>query len=315
MNTEETLWVEKYRPRTIEDVVLTPNLKKRFREIVKTKDLPNLIFESSAGTGKTTVAKALCNDLDLDYLFINASEENGIDTLRHKIRSYASSMPLMGGSYNVVILDEADSLSLAAQPALRAFIEEFSKTCRFILTCNYVNRLIEPLHSRCPVISFNTTKDELMELCGMFMQERLKPLLDKEGIEYNDEVIANLIIQHAPDWRRIINECQKYKGTGKIELDILTGLTDQSIGELAGYMKDKDFKGLREWVANNANLDDSAVYTKLYQSLSNHVADASGIPQAILILAEYAKWVSSVADKELHLTACLTELMAGVKWK
>lgn len=313
MNKSEFLWVEKYRPQTIDECVLTKDLKDTFNAIVKGGELHNMLLSGTAGTGKTTVAKALCNELGLDWMLINGSEESGIDVLRNKIKQFASTVSLTGG-IKVIILDEADYLNAqSTQPALRGFIEEFSNNCRFILTCNFKNRLIEPLHSRCSVIEFNTNKKQLASLASQFMG-RLKDILDKEGVTYNEKVIAELIIRHAPDWRRVIGECQRYGSSGEIPAAILIGNSDESIAEVITHLKSKDFKSMRSWVANNAALDSSAIFRKIYDVLNDY-ADASGIPSAVLILADYQFKASFVADKELNLVACMTELMANVTWK
>jgi DNA polymerase III delta prime subunit len=313
MSKSEFLWVEKYRPQTIDECVLTKDLKDTFNGIVKSGELHNMLLSGTAGTGKTTVAKALCNELGLDWMLINGSEESGIDVLRNKIKQFASTVSLTGG-IKVIILDEADYLNAqSTQPALRGFIEEFSNNCRFILTCNFKNRLIEPLHSRCSVVEFNTNKKQLAGLASQFMG-RLKSILDNEGVTYNEKVIAELIIRHAPDWRRVIGECQRYGSTGEIPAAILIGNSDESIAEVITHLKSKDFKSMRAWVANNAALDTSAIFRKIYDVLSDH-ADASGIPAAVLILADYQFKAAFVADKELNLVAAMTELMANVTWK
>ena len=313
MSKSEFLWVEKYRPQTIDECVLTKDLKDTFNGIVKSGELHNMLLSGTAGTGKTTVAKALCNELGLDWMLINGSEESGIDVLRNKIKQFASTVSLTGG-IKVIILDEADYLNAqSTQPALRGFIEEFSNNCRFILTCNFKNRLIEPLHSRCAVVEFNTNKKQLAGLASQFMG-RLKSILDKEGVTYNEKVIAELIIRHAPDWRRVIGECQRYGSTGEIPAAILIGNSDESVAEVITHLKSKDFKSMRAWVANNAALDTSAIFRKIYDVLSDH-ADASGIPSAVLILADYQYKAAFVADKELNMVACMTELMANVTWK
>lgn len=313
MSKSEFLWVEKYRPQTIDECVLTKDLKDTFNGIVKSGELHNMLLSGTAGTGKTTVAKALCIELGLDWMLINGSEESGIDVLRNKIKQFASTVSLTGG-IKVIILDEADYLNAqSTQPALRGFIEEFSNNCRFILTCNFKNRLIEPLHSRCSVVEFNTNKKQLAGLASQFMG-RLKSILDNEGVTYNEKVIAELIIRHAPDWRRVIGECQRYGSTGEIPAAILIGNSDESIAEVITHLKSKDFKSMRAWVANNAALDTSAIFRKIYDVLSDH-ADASGIPAAVLILADYQFKAAFVADKELNLVAAMTELMANVTWK
>jgi DNA polymerase III delta prime subunit len=313
MKTDEYLWVEKYRPTTIDDCVLPSELKATFNELVRGGQLPNLILAGTAGLGKTTVARALCNMLDLDYILINGSEENGIDVLRNKIKQFASTVSLTGG-YKVVILDEADYLNpTSTMPALRGFIEEFSNNCRFILTCNFKNRIIEPLHSRCSVIEFNTNKKQLESLAGEFMK-RLSYILKNEGITYHDKTIAELIIRYAPDWRRVINECQRYSSSGEIPTAILVGMSDENISELATHLYSKDFKAMRSWVVNNNTLESTVVFRKIYDSLYD-IASPQSIPAAVLILADYSYKAAFVSDKELNLVACLTELMGNVEWK
>jgi DNA polymerase III delta prime subunit len=309
---DEYLWCEKYRPQTIDECILPAELKRTFNDLVQGGQLPNLLLAGTAGLGKTTVAKALCNMLSLDYILINGSEESGIDVLRNKIKQFASTVSLSGG-YKVVILDEADYLNpQSTMPALRGFIEEFSTNCRFILTCNFKNRIIEPLHSRCSVIEFNTTKKSLAALAGDFMK-RLTFILKTEGIKYTDKTIAELIIRYAPDWRRVINECQRYSTSGEIPTAILVGMSDQNIAELATHLKSKDFKAMRNWVVNNSSLDSSVVFRKIYDNLYDY-ASPSSIPAAVLILADYSYKAAFVADKELNMVACLTELMSSVEW-
>lgn len=310
---KQFLWVEKYRPNTIEECILPESLKKTFQKIVDTGDMHNMLLTGSAGLGKTTVARALCSELDLDYLLINASEDGNIDTLRSKIKQFASSVSLNGG-VKVVILDEADYLNAqSTQPALRGFIEEFSANCRFILTCNFKNRIIEPLHSRCSVIEFNTTKKQLSELCAEFMK-RLQHVLTTEGVDYNNKILAELIMRYAPDWRRVINECQRYSSSGEITSDILVGLSDQNIAALVGYLKTKDFKNMRAWVTNNTDIDSSVIFRRIYDTLYEF-AEPHSIPAVILVLADYQYKAAFVADKELNTVACLTEIMASSEWK
>jgi DNA polymerase III delta prime subunit len=310
----EFLWVEKYRPQTIEDCILPTSLKKTFQQIVDSGEMHNMLLTGSAGLGKTTVARALCNELDLDYLLINASEEGNIDTLRSKIKQFASTVSLNGGNYKVVILDEADYLNAqSTQPALRGFIEEFSSNCRFILTCNFKNRIIEPLHSRCSVIEFNTTKKQLSELCAEFMK-RLQFILTSEEVDYSNKVLAELIMRYAPDWRRAINECQRYSSSGEITSDILIGLSDQNIAALVGFLKTKDFKNMRAWVTNNTDIDSSVIFRRIYDTLYDFASPHS-IPAIILVLADYQYKAAFVADKELNTVACLTEIMASSEWK
>ena len=308
----ETLWVEKYRPKNIDDCILPKDLKGVFNGFVKSGDAPNMILAGSAGLGKTTVAKALCNQLKLDWIIINGSEESGIDTLRNKIKQFASTVSLTGG-IKVVILDEADYLQAqSTQPALRGFIEEFSSNCRFILTCNFKNRIIDPLHSRCSVIEFNTTKKQLAGLAGQFMN-RVEYILTEENVSYDKKTIAELIIRHAPDWRRVLSECQRYASLGEIPTSILVGSSDDNIKEVIDYCKDKNFKKMRIWVANNVSLDSSVIYRKIYDKISES-AEPESIPAAVLILADYSYKDAMVADKELNLCACFVELMANIKW-
>ena len=270
-----------------------------------------MMFTGTAGLGKTTVARAICNELGLDYIVINGSEEGNIDTLRGKIKQFASSVSLSGG-YKVVILDEADYLNpQSTQPALRGFIEEFSTNCRFILTCNFKNKVIEPLHSRCGVYEFNTTKKGMATLCGSFMT-RLMDILNKENITYNKEVIANLITKHAPDWRRILNESQRGSIGGGINTDIIVSDNSQ-YSDLYKHLKEKDFKKMRQWVVNNVDTEPAAIFRGVYDTMEGNVKPES-IPQLILILADYQYKNAFVADHELNMVACLTECMANVEY-
>ena len=309
----EYLWVEKYRPNTIEETILPTKLKGTFQEILKTGELPNLLFTGTAGIGKTTVAKAVCNELGLDYLLINGSEEGNIDTLRHKIKQFASTVSLQGG-YKVVILDEADYLNpQSTQPALRGFIEEFSNNCRFIMTCNFKNRIIEPLHSRCSVVEFNVSKKDLADLCGQFMK-RVTTILTTEQIKYEEPVIAELIMKHMPDWRRVLNELQRYSMSGVIDSGILINIQEVSLHNLMDAMKDKNFKQMRQWVTDNIDVEPAALFRKIYDNMYEFI-DPQSIPQLVLILADYQYKNSFVADHELNMVACCTEIMAGVKFK
>lgn len=269
-----------------------------------------MMFTGTAGLGKTTVAKAICNELDLDYILINGSEDGNIDTLRNKIRRFASSVSLMGG-YKVVILDEADYLNAqSTQPALRGFIEEFSDNCRFILTCNFKNRIIEPLHSRCGVYEFNTTKKDMVQLCGQ-MLKRIQYILKEENVQIDDmNSVADLIMQHAPDWRRVINELQRGSLGGNVTLQL-----NQNSGNydaLFKALKDKDFKKMRSWVTNNMDVDSSVVFRAIYDNMYDKV-ESQSIPQLVLILADYQYKNAFVADHELNLVACMTEIMANVE--
>lgn len=305
---KDFLWVEKYRPQTISDCVLPDNLKSTFSKIVDGGELPNMLFSGTAGLGKTTVAKALCTELNLDWILINASESGNIDTLRTKIKQFASTVSLQGG-YKVVILDEADYLNAqSTQPALRGFIEEFANNCRFILTCNFKNRIIEPLHSRCGVYEFNTTKKQMAELAFQFMK-RMEAILETENVTYDQKAIADLIMKHAPDWRRVINECQRQSIAGNISAtDSITEYSD-----LFNHLKNKDFKKMRSWVAQNIDADATAIFRAIYDRMNEKIKPES-IPQLVLILADYQYKNAFVADHELNIVACMTELMANVEF-
>ena len=304
------LWVEKYRPRKIAETILPNDLKQTFQRLVDTGELPNMLFTGTAGLGKTTVAKALCNELNVDYIIINGSEEGNIDTLRGKIKQFASTVYLTGG-YKVVILDEADYLNpQSTQPALRGFIEEFANNCRFILTCNFKNRIIEPLHSRCGVYEFNTTKKDLAVLAQKFF-ERAKYILDNEGIVYNEKALPPIIIKHAPDWRRIINELQRHFISGSLVGDVTNNIG--TFDTLFTCLKEKDFKKMRSWVTNNMDTDASAIFRGLYDQMYDYLKPQS-IPSLVLILADYQYKHAFVADHELNVVACLTEVMANVEF-
>ena len=308
---KEFLFVEKYRPQTIEDCILPEGLKETFRKIVEKGELPNMMFTGSAGVGKTTVARALCNELDIDYMMINGSEDGNIDTLRGKIKQFASTVSLQGGQ-KVVILDEADYLNpQSTQPALRGFIEEFSSNCRFILTCNFKNRIIDPLHSRCSIYEFNLGNKA--EMAQAFMA-RLQFILDSEHIIYDNAVIAELIMKYIPDWRRVINECQRYGMSGHIDTGILVTLSETSIKGLMEDLKAKNFKKMRKWVTDNIDVESSKLFRMIYDNMTDYVEPQS-IPQVVLILADYSYKDSFVADHELNVVACLTEIMSQIKFK
>ncbi len=308
---KELLFVEKYRPQIIEDCVLPKSLKNTFQSIVDTGELVNMMFTGSAGVGKTTVARALCNELGLDYMIINGSEDGNIDTLRGKIKQFASTVSLQGGQ-KVVILDEADYLNpQSTQPALRGFIEEFSSNCRFILTCNFKNRIIDPLHSRCSIYEFNLGNKEKMAM--QFMQ-RLQFILDSENITYENQVLAELIMKYIPDWRRVINECQRYGMSGTIDTGILVTLSESSIKGLMDNLKTKNFKSMRKWVTDNIDVESSKLFRMVYDNMVEYVMPSS-IPQLVLILADYSYKDSFVADHELNVVACMTEIMSQIKFK
>ncbi len=311
--SNEFLWVEKYRPSKIDECVLPSSLKKVFNEMVSTEQLPNMLFSGTAGVGKTTVAKALCNELGLDYIIINGSEEGNIDTLRGKIKQFASSVSLQGG-YKVVILDEADYLNpQSTQPALRGFIEEFSNNCRFIMTCNFKNRIIEPLHSRCSVYEFAIPNDQKPAIAGMFFK-RLMDILTAENVAFDKAVLAQLVERYFPDWRRVLNECQRYSVSGSIDAGVLVNLGDSNIASLMDKLKGKDFKGMRQWVVNNIDTEPQAIFRAIYDKMADHLSPQS-IPHVVLILADYQYKNAFVADHEMNVVACMTEIMAGAEWK
>ena len=311
--SNEFLWVEKYRPRTVAETILPDNLKQTFQKIVESGELPNMLFTGSAGLGKTTIARAICNELDLDYIIINGSEEGNIDTLRGKIKQFASTVSLQGG-VKVVILDEADYLNpQSTQPALRAFIEEFSNNCRFILTCNFKNRIIEPLHSRCGVYDFGFASKAVATACAGQFMDRVTTILDSEGITYDKSSVANLIMRHMPDWRRVLNELQRYGiATRNIDSHVLDNMGDKNFDSLFDYLKNKDFKKMRKWVVDNIDTDASVIFRGIYDRMSDKIAPQS-IPQLVLILADYQYKNAFVADHELNVVACLTEVMANVE--
>ena len=311
MQVKEFLFVEKYRPQTIADCVLPKDLKNTFKSIVLKGELPNMMFTGSAGTGKTTVARALCNELGLDYILVNGSEDGNIDTLRGKIKQFASTVSLHGGQ-KVVILDEADYLNpQSTQPALRGFIEEFSSNCRFILTCNFKNRIIDPLHSRCSIYEFNLGNKAVMAQAFM---SRLQFILDSEKIIYDDAVIAELIMKYIPDWRRVINECQRYGMSGHIDTGILVTLSETSIKGLMEDLKTKNFKKMRKWVSDNIDVESAKLFRMVYDNMIMYVAPNS-IPQLVLILADYSYKDSFMADHELNVVACMTEIMSAINFK
>ena len=305
---EHLLWTEKYRPKSIEDCILPERLKKPFQEYVNQKNIPNLLLHGGAGVGKTTVAKAMCNEIGCDFMVINGSDESGIDTFRVKIKNYASSMSFAGGR-KVIIIDEADYLNPnSTQPALRNAIEEFAGNCSFIFTCNYKNRIIDPLHSRCAVIDFGLKNGEKAKMASAFFK-RIQSVLQSESVDYDDSVIAELIKKHFPDFRRVINELQRYSQLGKIDVGILSQITDVPITQIVKHLKEKDFGSIRKWVATN-EIDPNTLYRKLYDALYDVIKPQS-IPQAVLILADYQYKTAFVADHEINLVACLTELMVN----
>lgn len=309
---EHLLWTERYRPQTIQDCILPDRLKQPFQEYVNQKQIPNLLLTGGAGVGKTTVAKAMCNEIGCDFIVINGSDESGIDTFRTKIKNYASSMSLSGGR-KVIIIDEADYLNPnSTQPALRNAIEEFAGNCSFIFTCNYKTRIIEPLHSRCAVIEFALKNGEKAKMASAFFK-RIQSILQSEKIEYDDKVIAELVKKHFPDFRRIINELQRYSQFGKIDVGVLSQIGDITIEELIKCISSKDFGAIRKWVATN-EIDSIILFRKLYDGLYD-ILKPSSIPQAVVILADYQYKSAFVADQEINTVACLTELMINCEFE
>jgi DNA polymerase III delta prime subunit len=310
---EMFLWVEKYRPQKIDDCVLPQALKNTFRQYVEQGELPNFLFTGSAGVGKTTIAKALCNEIGAEFMMINGSEESGIDTLRTKIKGFASTISLTDAK-KVVILDEADYLNAnSTQPALRGFIEEFANNCRFILTCNFKNRIIEPIHSRCAVVEFKIDSKDKQEIAATFFK-RAVTILRQEQIEFDPKVVAELITKHFPDYRRILNELQRYSVSGKIDSGILVNMSEESFKSLIKLLKEKDFTEVRKWVSKNSDSDTTSLFRELYDSAANTI-EPNSVPQLVLILADYQYKAAFVADHELNIMAALTEIMAQCKFK
>jgi DNA polymerase III delta prime subunit len=310
---EKYLWVEEYRPKTVEQCVLPKELKDTFSEYVKQGSVPNLILTGTAGVGKTTVAKAMLDQIGATYMMINGSDESGIDVLRTKIKNFASTVSLEGGR-KYLIIDEADYLNpQSTQPALRGIIEEFNENCGFILTCNFVMRLIEPLRSRCPPVEFSIPKSQKQELAAEFC-DRTITILQEQNIEYDKRVVAEVVLKYFPDWRRVLNEFQRYSVSGKIDAGLLVNLSSLNMKELMKAMKNKEFTNVRRWVVDNLDNDPVRIFRSIYDYLYD-VLDGSSIPHVVVILGEYQYKSAFVADQEINMLACLTEIMARGKFK
>jgi DNA polymerase III delta prime subunit len=313
--TSEFLFVEKYRPQVIDDCILPDETKKTFKEFVEKGEIPNLLLAGPPGIGKTTIAKALCNELGADYYVINGSDEGRfLDTVRNQAKNFASTVSLTGSSkHKVIIIDEADNTGNDVQLLLRANIEAFYSNCRFIFTCNYKNKIIEPLHSRCAVIDFTIKGKQRVQLAGSFFQ-RLQSILDAEKIEYDQKVVAELVSKHFPDFRRVLNEIQRYSTGGKIDSGILASFSDVSLNDLIKSLKEKNFTEVRKWVVNNLDNDSGVLLRRLYDALLTSLENGS-IPSAVLIIAKYQYQIAFVADQEINLLAALTEIMCECEFK
>ena len=312
---EDFLWVEKYRPKTIEDCILPDNIKKTFNDFLNKGEIPNLLLAGPPGVGKTTVAKALCNELGVDFYVINGSDEGRfLDTVRNQAKNFASTVSLQGtGKHKVIIIDEADNTGNDVQLLLRANIEAFYSNCRFIFTCNYKNKIIEPLHSRCAVVEFSIKGKEKAQLAGSFFK-RLQNILDEESIKYDPKVLAELINKHFPDWRRVLNECQRYSVSGEIDSGILASFSDVAVNDLITHLKSKNFSEVRKWVVSNLDNDPGVVLRRVYDACYDCLSPQS-IPAAVLIVAKYQYQIAFVADQEINLLAALTEIMCECSFK
>ncbi len=307
------LWVEKYRPSKISDCILTDDLKTTFQTFVNEGHVPNLLLSGGPGVGKTTIAKAMLKELDATYMMINGSEESGIDVLRNKIKNFASTVS-MDGKRKFVILDEADYLNpQSTQPALRGFIEEFHKNCGFILTCNFKNRIIEPLHSRCSVIEFRIPSSLKPTLAGEFFK-RVQTILTEENVQFQPKAVAGVVEKYFPDWRRVLNELQRYSASGTIDSGILVNISETNMRDLVSFLKDKDFKSIRKWVANNLDNDPSRMYRKVYDTLYDEI-DPNTVPHMVLAVADYSYKSAFVADQEINMLAFMIEIMSQVRFK
>ena len=313
--SKEFLWVEKYRPSIVEDCILPDSIKDVFHGFVNQGELPNLLLTGTAGVGKTTIAKALCEEIGASYIVINGSDEGRfLDTVRNRVRQFATTVSLTSGaSHKVVIIDEADNTTSDVQLSLRTAVEEFHSNCRFIFTCNFINKIIEPLHSRCTVVDFRIKPEQATKLQGEFFT-RLKTILTHEEVKYEDKVLAKLVKRYYPDWRRLINECQRYAATGSIDSAILVDVADISLDSLLGSLKRKEFTSVKNWVVQHMDNDPSMVMRKIYDSLYG-VLKPSSVPEAVLIIAQYMKDITIVPDQEINLLACLTEIMMRCEFK
>ena len=309
------IWVEKYRPQTIDECILPENIKKTFSDFLNRGEIPNMLLSGPPGVGKTTVAKALCNELGVDFYVINGSDEGRfLDTVRNNAKNFASTVSLSSESkHKVIIIDEADNTTPDVQLLLRASIEEFSNNCRFIFTCNYKNKIIEPLHSRCAVVEFGIKGKYKQEIAAAFFG-RLISILEQEGIDADKKVLAELINKHFPDWRRVLNECQRYSVGGKIDSGILAHFSDVKVNDLIKNLKEKNFPEVRKWVVTNLDNDTTVLLRRIYDSLNESLVNNS-IPAAVLIIAKYQYQVAFVADQEINLLACLTEIMVECNFK
>ena len=309
------LWVEKYRPKTVQECILPDSIKDTFEQFIAKGEIPNLLLSGPAGCGKTTIARALCEQLGSDYIVINGSDEGRfLDTVRNQAKNFASTVSLVEtGTHKVIIIDEADNTTHDVQLLLRANIETFYSNCRFIFTCNYKNKIIEPLHSRCAVVEFSIKGKEKQEIAAEFFK-RLVFILDSERCEADKKVLATLINKHFPDWRRVLNECQRYSVSGKIDSGILAHFSDVKVNDLIKNLKEKDFKEVRKWCVNNLDNDPAVLLRRIYDNLSTSLVPSS-IPAAVLIIAKYQYQIAFVADQEINLLACLTEIMVECKFQ